>query len=458
MKTFNKKSLLIFAVLIVICFCYMVFANFFTPYMADDFTYTLAENSTPVITAFNSQVNHYFVWGGRVVAHFIAQIFLQFDKSIFNIANSAAFLIVTLLVYKISNGDSKKYNFFLYAFIIMAIFLLAPDFGQSNLWLIGSCNYLWGVLFNLLVIYFYVNYAYKKESCKTFSVRNIIICIPFAVLTFIAGAYNENFSPAVLFAVTLLVLKKAKQKQAVPFWAYVGLITMLAGCVFLIAAPGNYARLDIITNENASFLITILSRLAITTYRYLFVMPIFCVSALLIAHKLKNKMYDEAFLPLVFAVSSLLSNFAMVAVNAYPPRASTGVFFLALLSLSIQLPQINYSKYKIQAVIIAVFLSCMFCANIVFASFDIIAANKMTVQRENYIIEQVNAGETEISTYSIVPMTPYCALYGLSELGMLNDDDKWINEIYIDKYGLNSIEATSIAYENWGTVMSIVLQ
>ncbi|MDK8541705.1 MAG: DUF6056 family protein, partial [Enterococcus faecalis] len=52
----------------------------------------------------HSQYNHYHSWNGRYVAHTIVQFFMQYDKLLFNILNSLAFvaLLFIILIVKLS--------------------------------------------------------------------------------------------------------------------------------------------------------------------------------------------------------------------------------------------------------------------------------------------------------------------------------------------------------------------
>ena len=84
----NKNQKKIFLVLI---FASMLILNFLTPLLADDYSYGLNLNEkriASIMDIFDYQVWHYFNWGGRTVAHTLAQILLVFPKAVFNILNS----------------------------------------------------------------------------------------------------------------------------------------------------------------------------------------------------------------------------------------------------------------------------------------------------------------------------------------------------------------------------------
>ena len=80
----------------------MLILNFLTPLLADDYSYSLnlsEKRISSIIDIFDYQVWHYFNWGGRTVAHTLAQIFLVFPKAVFNILNSFIYTVLIYLIY-----------------------------------------------------------------------------------------------------------------------------------------------------------------------------------------------------------------------------------------------------------------------------------------------------------------------------------------------------------------------
>ena len=75
-------------ILILICiFVMMLLLNILTPLLADDFSYSFntdGEKLSSFLDVLDYQVTHYFQWGGRTVAHTIAQVFLLFPKIFFS--------------------------------------------------------------------------------------------------------------------------------------------------------------------------------------------------------------------------------------------------------------------------------------------------------------------------------------------------------------------------------------
>ena len=72
-----KRSLL-WILTVSICFSVLLVLNILTPLISDDFAYLFIYGENVRVTSvgdiIQSQINHYYQWGGRSIAHFIAQV------------------------------------------------------------------------------------------------------------------------------------------------------------------------------------------------------------------------------------------------------------------------------------------------------------------------------------------------------------------------------------------------
>jgi hypothetical protein len=244
--------------------------NYSYPLLWDDYVYSYVFNSQsfgghlPVdaqrVKTFDdillSQYNHYFYWGGRLVAHSIAQFFLWIGKDIFNIFNAMVFLLILLEILWISNKGIINFNFLfedvLWVFSIFWIF--SAFLSDCYTWLTISCNYLWTTAILLLFILFYVRTYFYPES--KWSLAN---WFPFNFLLFlfgvIAGCTNENTVCFVILILSLFVYnEKAINKQPVNHDKILrhmifGLIGLIIGYLLLMLAPGNYNRYMVMLNS-----------------------------------------------------------------------------------------------------------------------------------------------------------------------------------------------------------------
>ena len=100
--------------------------NVYTPLIADDHGYTFILNTNQKLASFTdvivSQVRHYFGWGGRSVAHTIAQYSLLLGKPLFNVTNSIIYLLLIDLILKHAIGK-RKITVSLFIFVNLLVFI-----------------------------------------------------------------------------------------------------------------------------------------------------------------------------------------------------------------------------------------------------------------------------------------------------------------------------------------------
>ena len=170
-------------------FIMMLVLNLLTPLLADDYSYSLSTDNTKInslMDIINYQIQHYLHWGGRTVAHTIAQCFLMFPKFIFSIVNSLMYIILIYLIYLHAKDNSTTQKPILLLLIHLGLWFLLPVFGQTCLWLVGSCNYLWTTVIILLLLL-----QYRKSSGNNDTIKQVIGTF---LLGIIAGWTNENTS------------------------------------------------------------------------------------------------------------------------------------------------------------------------------------------------------------------------------------------------------------------------
>lgn len=130
--------------------------NCWTPLFADDYSYSFSRITGEPMSGFMDMVlsmyDHYMGWGGRILTHFLASIFIFLPKWIFNILNTAVYLAFAWYLYKFATIHSKEPQPVFYALVQLGLWFFLPRYGQNILWLIGSCNYLWAALFILAFI------------------------------------------------------------------------------------------------------------------------------------------------------------------------------------------------------------------------------------------------------------------------------------------------------------------
>ena len=302
-KILNEKNIILF-----IIFISMLSLNYLYPYISDDYTYMYKydnfERIKNISDIFFSMKDHYFLWGGRVLAHSLASVFLLLPKNIFNICNSIMYTIFIYLIYLIGRRNNKdNYN---YLFIIhLLIWFINISFGEVTLWLTGSCNYLWTSVIILLFLY-----LFHKEN------KNVII---FSILGILAGMCNENFSLSIIFVCILFVIfnKNYRNKNN-----YIGIIFLIIGYLFLFLAPGNFIRASAGVNN----IITI-------TQKILYLIKVFSlliIFILLLSHVLykKNKLKKDY---LIYILGSIICILFLVVAPTFSLRATIGTLIYNLI-------------------------------------------------------------------------------------------------------------------------------
>ena len=187
-------------------FMTMLVLNLLTPLIADDYSYSLSLDGTKinsVIDVINYQWWHYFNWGGRTIAHTLAQIFLLFPKTVFSIVNPIIYVLLIYLMYLHIRGEKEDKPIYL-ILIHLGLWFLLPVFGQTCLWLIGSCNYLWTTV---LILWFLWIYRKNNTSASIYKIIGIFL------LGIIAGWTNENTSAGLLVIIIgYLIIQKIVNK------------------------------------------------------------------------------------------------------------------------------------------------------------------------------------------------------------------------------------------------------
>ena len=302
-KILNEKNIILFTI-----FISMLALNYLYPYISDDYTYMYKydnfERIKNISDIFFSMKDHYFLWGGGVLAHSLASVFLLLPKNIFNICNSIMYTIFIYLIYLIGRRNNKdNYN---YLFIIhLLIWFINISFGEVTLWLTGSCYYLWTSVIILLFLY-----LFHKEN------KNVII---FSILGILAGMCNENFSLSIIFVCILFVIfnKNYRNKNN-----YIGIIFLIIGYLFLFLAPGNFIRASAGVNN----IITI-------TQKILYLIKVFSlliIFILLLSYVLykKNKLKKDY---LIYILGSIMCILFLVVAPTFSLRATIGTLIYNLI-------------------------------------------------------------------------------------------------------------------------------
>ncbi len=181
--------------LLLMCFSlfsFFLFLNVATPEYLDDFLYKyrfvngLADTDYPIKTIKDillSQIEHYMMFNGRSVVHFLVQLFTAIlGKPLFNVFNAVA---IVAFFYLLSRITVEKINSVHFLIVSMVSILLLPSFSDCFVWMTGSINYLWSGLAVLFYLYVLNQFKDKDISWKYFAI---------GVLALFSGWTHEGIS------------------------------------------------------------------------------------------------------------------------------------------------------------------------------------------------------------------------------------------------------------------------
>lgn len=236
-----KSKYLILWLLAVVLFYVL---NAISPALRDDFTYQFMykapgynfDYNHPIKTfgdVIQSQIPHYFNWGGRAIVHVFAQLFCGIlGKGLYNIVAALMFGVWMLPFGKLCFPSiPKAYSgpMSMFATFVFWIYMGEPMVFYNGLTF--GLNYLYTSMLCLLFVYVFLNY--KREENQG------LIKYLLPVLAFFAAWGHEAFTVGVgtLLSIWCIThLKRISKTQIVSFGIF------CVGAAFLIFAPGNFAR------------------------------------------------------------------------------------------------------------------------------------------------------------------------------------------------------------------------
>lgn len=435
----SKYNGIIFCAILLASFIYMVFLNTKTPLIADDFVYTFIFGSSTPVTSIGdiitSQTAYYLTWGGRVTAELLTQTFMFLGKDVFNLANSLCYIVFCLAVYFLAVG--RKIRFELLLLTMILIWFFTPMFGQTVMWLTGSCNYLWcGTIILLAILPFRL---YEEKQTKI--LRSIWFAVLMVPLFFLSGITNENTAGAMILIMIMFCLTYYKQKIKIPVFAFTGLFFSICGFLCMIFAPGNGLRA---TNESAVSEVTmmvgsnpIITRLSYFAYNLYMLMPLIILASIAFVLLKNEKSRKEMIVFGIFVIAAAAAMFVMLVPPKFPPRAMFGLAVFLIIAVVYAFSQLKFNSERIRKFVL-IPGSCVlvfYLMSLGYVGVDAITVNKQYVARVQMIQEQKN--EALIQVPEIVPLSSHNGMYGLKDVQM--DPNHWVNRALADYFGVPNI-------------------
>ena len=351
-----------------------------------------AERITSVWQIFTSMSAHRFCMNGRVFAHFGVQLFLLLPHIIFKIVNSLVFTAEILCIYICSVRNlpqgSRFFRVLIPCFTFSCIWIFQPSFGQVNLWLDGSLNYLWAAVVTLVYIQGYIN------LCRTgdFSSSNSrFMTALFIVFSFIAGAYSESSGVACIVCslgimLCILFIKKDRLRPC----AYASFTATLAGFLFLIKAPAELVQKVSPNLMNISTLAVMLQRVLDTASSFL-PLTILCVVLLVLAF-LSDIDKNTLIIACTIFITALAAYGCLVIASYIPRRSLFLTPVLLTLDCSILLAALLGGGNRKLAYSIVFALLMLAPSHILSGVIDIDCTYEDTSARDKILAESAEAG------------------------------------------------------------------
>ena len=467
MNRFIVSRVRVILVVIIVMGLFWILSSL-TPLYADDFTYSYSfadgfgsamreQKITSISSLIQSQIGHYKYMNGRIIAHTLAQAFLVFDKGIFDIVNSVAFALLGMLICYHTVGMLRKIKALDLIATYTTLFLLAPSFGQSYLWLTGSCNYLFTFV---LVLLFLIPYRACDMKLKH---SNVIVSIISAIAMFafgvVAGNTNENTGVSLAVMLLIFVLFFAIRNHSVSLWMITGWLGTIGGAILSITAGGNSVRTggSLMVFSVVSIVKSTISYTAsmLKMFSPLFVLIAISVSGILLlvsrkralSLKLLTETINRNFYMFFYGLFFLGSVYAMTIPAQFPHRAWSHPLALLIIATFmlfrklIALCNLGQKERKVFAIIASLALIVTSAAVYSNALPHLRSISIENNKRIALIHEAKKQGEASAKISSIVSNSSYTCFDYLGDIS--DDKDFWINQGMAKFYGIQSVEKSS---------------
>ena len=387
-----------------------------------------AERVHGFLSIIRSQINHWKLWNGRFVAHFIVQFWLQFNKIYFDIFNSLAYIIVLLLTLSISKvKEVEKIHPLTYLLLFIFFWFNLPEIGKSVLWVSSSGNYLWTSI--IYLSYFYIILQITGKNISMLSSLGIIL------LGFLAGACNENSSPTILLMSLIYLATHYPYKNSGTLSGMISLISGTLGFLLMLKSPGSQERgkvsitVDILmTNFKVIFT-------SLLQYYWVAYLIIFLLGFFLLIKKIKLSR-DTLIRLLVLTIGHFSSAFALMISPEFPKRTLFAtVLFLAMVLFILLNVMFKLFHQKL-LVTITIPLIILFSFSYFTVNQDLTISFKEVSYQYELLYQSPQNSDVKIPLLS-TPKTDYNA-YLLTN-NLKTDPNDWFNRWMAKYFEKNSI-------------------
>ena len=301
--------------------------NAHTPLILDDYDFMISWATGERLSGFadviRSQMVHYRIWGGRLL-HVFTQSFLYLGKGVFNVANTAAFMLLLLEIYAIAR-PKRRFCWTLLLLEYLVLMTMVPFFGTVFLWLTGSCIYLWGTV--LALVPFIAARSIAQAGWLSRGRVRALLCLPLGAL---AGWTNENTACGMIALVFVYGVSEYLKTKRVSGRMALLFAGQCIGTMLLLLAPGNFSRASVYAYD--SMIAELLRRFAMVTAYGAVYLGVLLAAVVLLGAGLRVRILRGG-QALLLLFGALMSVYAMVGSPELSDRTYTGAFVLVLAAL-----------------------------------------------------------------------------------------------------------------------------
>ena len=414
----------------------MLVLNILTKKLADDFTYSFNFYDKMPIESFADLVQSITAHGqwinGRYFSHTLAQVFLLLPDIAFDLINSAVFVLTVYMTYRLAIGKKTTDNLLLVG-IFGFIWLFEMDFGQINLWLDGSCNYLFAVLFGLLYITPFVNSCLHKKQLHP------LLILPHLLLSVWFGGYLEMTSVGFVCAALLFTLAEVfifKNYRALLLSPSV--VGGFLGFLIIALSPAQSA------NKVSGFsILDMLTTFGVALLVLASVFPILIIFVRLLRRSLVEQPdHRAAITALALMIGALSSNFVMVFAKYYALRCSVAFVFMSIFATAVLFGSSERREFSPKVKRWAKVFTVALSLAIIVGVCDNAATFAVIEEHEEIIAEAIESGEGEVELYRPIPFSKYNSVWGLLYLNT-EDSSAWPNADMAKYFRIGKIHGRS---------------
>lgn len=420
-------------------FIFIALCCYLTPYFANDYRYLLISGTHDKVSSiadiFISQYDHYFDWGGRTVAHVIAQYLLYIGKEAQALVSAFTYCLTVYLICYIGR-NSKKLTL---KYVFIATFLLwacLRYFGEVVFNVVSSSNYLFTSCLVLIYLIPYVKGFSNRDS------KSLLFSFLFFLLGIIAGWCNENTGFALGLVIGLVCLTRLAHRN-LRFYEAAGLVGLAIGYLLLVLAPGNFSRLDSMESKGFDFFDHFIGTFGIifetiVCLHILLLMLIFVIikGNISIRRFTIDQTLKKAFFIFAIGLASLL---IMMFSPNFPARSTTLFTFCTVISILLILTYLTEQKKTLLGSVSKNVLTTLACAYMLVTTINTALAyatlHQDGIERDQYIKEELAKGVTDLV---VPPMHLQNSKY-IYAADVRADRKYWTNNIVKNYYQVNSI-------------------